>query len=61
MKRHELVGWLLFTLSVCFFVAASLRSGDVQSLIGSLLFLGACFFFMAPLRHGLKPDEWRSE
>ena len=57
MKRHELTGWILFTASACFFIAASLRSGDVQSLIGSLLFLVACFYFMAPLRHGLKPGE----
>ena len=50
MSRNEFIGWILFVLSACCFVFASYRSGDLVSLSGSLLFLVACFFFLAPLR-----------
>lgn len=49
MQRHELIGWVLFTFSALFFVATSVRAGDMLGLLGGLLFLIACFFFMAPL------------
>jgi len=49
MQRHELIGWVLFTVSACFFLASSVKSGDISSLVGSALFLVACFAFMAPL------------
>ncbi len=50
MTRYEFIGWILFVASACCFVFASYRSGDMVSLSGSLLFLVACFFFLAPLR-----------
>ena len=54
MSRHELIGWMLFTVSACCFLASSIRSGDMVSLAGSVLFLVACFYFMAPLRDRLR-------
>lgn len=46
--RSERVGWLLFIISAVFFTVSSLRSGDLLALGGSLFFLVACFFFLAP-------------
>lgn len=47
--KLQLLGWILFILSASFFIAASIRAGDVLSLLGSLLFLFACFVFLVPL------------
>ncbi len=47
--RCQLAGWTLFVLSALGFVAASLRAGDGLALAGSLLFLVACFAFIAAL------------
>ena len=46
--KFQLGGWILFILSASFFTAASIRVGDVLSLLGSLLFLFACFLFLIP-------------
>jgi energy-coupling factor transporter transmembrane protein EcfT len=50
-KAHKfnLWGWILFVVSALFFIWASLRSGDVVSLIGGLFFLIACFIFLIPM------------
>ena len=50
-SRHtfELAGWLIFVASACFFLAATIRSGDLLSIAGSGLFLAACIVFMVPL------------
>ncbi len=45
----ELAGWVIFVASACFFLAATIKSGDVLSIAGSGLFLAACFVFMVPL------------
>lgn len=47
--KFQLWGWALFILSAIFFVAASIRAGDILSLLGSLFFLFACFLFLIPL------------
>lgn len=47
--KFQLWGWMLFVLSALFFTAASIRIGDVLSLLGSLLFLFACILFLIPL------------
>ena len=47
--KFQLWGWALFILSAGFFVAASIRAGDILSLLGSLFFLFACFLFLIPL------------
>lgn len=57
MTRNEWIGWLLFTASACAFIVSGWRSGDVPTLIGSGLFLVACFVFMAPRRHATDGDE----
>lgn len=44
---YELWGWLLFVVSALFFIAASIRSGDVVGLLGGVFFLIACLFFLA--------------
>lgn len=51
-RRCHVVGWVLFIFSALLFTAASLRAGDMVGLTGSLLFLVACFVFLAPF--------WRS-
>jgi hypothetical protein len=48
-KRIQLWGWVLFIASASFFTASSLRAGDLLSLLGSLLFLGACLVSAVPL------------
>ena len=47
--RMQLIGWVLFVFSALFFIASSLRAGDLVSLVGGLLFLVACFAFLLPL------------
>ena len=49
--RINLVGWWLFVISALFFIATSLRVGDMLSLLGSLFFLVACFVFLIPCAH----------
>ena len=46
--RINLVGWVLFVISALFFIGASVRAGDMLSLLGSLFFLVACFIFLIP-------------
>lgn len=48
-EKFQLGGWVLFIASASFFTAASLRAGDMLSLLGSLFFLGACIVSAAPL------------
>ena len=60
-KEHRitLFGWVLFVISALFFIAASLRAGDMLGLAGALFFLVACFVFLLPyaLRaHAAKRD-----
>ena len=47
--RFQLWGWILFIFSALFFIATSLRAGDLLGLAGGLLFLVACFVFLVPL------------
>lgn len=54
LRNSEFVGWLMFIASACAFVASSIRSGDPFGLIGSLLFLIACFVFLIPI---VRPDD----
>lgn len=48
-QLFELTGWVIFVLSACFFLAATIKSGDQLSIAGSALFLVACIVFMVPL------------
>ena len=47
-RKLQLCGWLLFVLSAVFFIAASIRSGDMLALIGGVLFFVACIVFLIP-------------
>jgi hypothetical protein len=47
-QRINLIGWWLFVISALFFIAASVRAGDMLGLLGSLFFLVACFIFLIP-------------
>ena len=47
-KRYEISGWVLFTVSALFFIASSLRNGDIVGLLGGVFFLLACAAFLAP-------------
>jgi hypothetical protein len=47
-KRHDFLGWMLFVVSAAFFMASSIRAGDVVGLLGGVFFLLACFAFLAP-------------
>jgi hypothetical protein len=46
-KRHEIWGWLLFVISALFFIASSIRNGDMLGLLGGIFFLLACVAFLA--------------
>jgi hypothetical protein len=48
-RRFQLWGWGLFVLCALFYMAASARAGDVLTLVGSVVFLVACFIFIIPL------------
>ncbi len=45
--KHEIWGWLIFVVSALFFIASSIRNGDVISLLGGIFFLLACVAFLA--------------
>ncbi len=45
-RKFELWGWLLFVVSALFFIWASIRSGDMGSLLGGVFFLLACVVFL---------------
>ncbi len=45
--RYDLWGWLLVVISALFFMAASIRAGDVVGLFGGIFFLLACVAFLA--------------
>jgi hypothetical protein len=47
-KRHDFLGWMLFVVSAAFFMASSIRAGDVVGLLGGVFFLLACVAFLAP-------------
>ncbi len=47
--RFQLLGWILFIFSAIFFIATSVRAGDMLGLMGALFFLVACFVFLIPL------------
>lgn len=48
-ERLQLVGWVLFILCALLYIATSIESQSTTSLMGSLVFLVACFFFVIPL------------
>ena len=47
-EKYDLLGWMLFVVSAAFFIASSIRAGDVVGLLGGLFFLLACAAFLAP-------------
>jgi len=61
MDRLSLIGWWLFIASAGFFIATSVRADDPVGLTGALLFLVACFFFMAAPRVAARKAAARRE
>ncbi|MDP6704858.1 MAG: hypothetical protein QF893_00825 [Alphaproteobacteria bacterium] len=48
-RKFNIWGWLLFLVSAGFFIGASLRNGDLLSLLGGLFFFAACILFLVPV------------
>lgn len=48
-EKWQFAGWILFILCAVLYLIASIRSGDVFTTIGSVVFLIACFVFLVPL------------
>jgi hypothetical protein len=48
-EKFQLAGWGLFVICAIFFIISSVQSGDGLLLVGSILFLLACFLFIIPL------------
>ena len=48
-RRFQLWGWSLFIVCALLYIAASLESASLWSLLGSVVFLLACVVFMVPL------------
>lgn len=48
-RRYQLVGWVLFVVCALFFATSAALSGDVLTLVGSIVFLIACIAFIIPL------------
>ncbi len=51
---YQTGGWVFFTVGTILFLIASLRSGDLVNLVGSLAFLAGCILFMVPLGGHIK-------
>ena len=47
-RKCQLWGWALFIVSAVFFIATSLRAGDMLGFFGALFFLIACIVFLIP-------------
>ena len=47
-RKFDVWGWCLFIVSAVFFVASTVKSGDLLGIIGSLFFLFACIVFLVP-------------
>jgi hypothetical protein len=47
--KCQIVGWCLFLLSALFYMAASIRSGDLLGFLGGAVFFLACILFLIPL------------
>ncbi len=58
--RYHLSGWVLFIFSAFFFIATSVRAGDMLGLMGGLFFLIACFAFLIPLVSTMLSDTTSS-
>lgn len=61
MPHNELSGWMLFTLCALLFLAAGIRDGDVLVTVASIVFLGACGFFLAPWFVARRDDRHPNE
>lgn len=48
-RRCHLTGWWLFVGSAIFFIIAGLRTGDVLTIAGGILFLLGCLLFLYPM------------
>jgi hypothetical protein len=48
-RKFQLWGWALFIFCALLYTASSLESGSVLGLMGSVVFLVACFVFLIPL------------
>jgi hypothetical protein len=52
--KYQLLGWILFIVCAIFFIASSLKNGDILTFIGSVIFLIACVIFLIPLFRTIK-------
>ena len=48
-KTYHLIGWTLFIVCAVLYTISGLRSGDTLTIVGSIVFLVACFAFIVPL------------
>jgi hypothetical protein len=55
-RKYQLLGWVLFVISVAVFIMSSLRSGALFGLVGGIFFLLACVAFLAPFARPDAPD-----
>jgi hypothetical protein len=51
-KKCQLWGWVLFIASAISYLAASIRTGDLLAILGSIFFLVACIVFLIPFIFG---------
>lgn len=59
--KFELLALSGFSLSGLFFIVSSIRNGDVLSLIGSVVWVVSCLFWMLPYKkHFSKESACRS-
>ncbi len=56
-KRFHLWGWGLFLACAGFFIASGIMTGDLLSVIGSVIFLVGCVIFIVPLVSRGKRDK----
>ncbi len=60
-RRCHLTGWWVFVGSAVCFIIAGIRSGDLLTIIGGILFLLGCLIFLYPmacrLERGEEPGE----
>lgn len=56
-RKYHLWGWGLFLACAGFFIASGIMTGNLLSVIGSVIFLVGCVIFIIPLVSRGKRDK----
>jgi choline-glycine betaine transporter len=53
----QLWGWILFLICSVLFIISGVRTGDVVTIVASVMFLLGCVVFVIPLIQAIRREE----